>query len=158
MKGRARWFALALSVVVSASTSCDDAPRFQGPQIRSSGTCPESERDAQLDRWFRKAKQVVADRIGYEAQGCSQGDVVAYLGVIGLTSSEESRLRTLTPSWLRLDLFETKYSMDELDRFGREAEAALNAVNEDLFTGYAATSLGHPDLVFIYVSYKHRFN
>lgn len=60
---------------------------------------------------------------------------MADLGVVGLTGSEEDQLEDFAASSLRLDLFETKSSIDDLERFGEQAQAALHAVDEDFFGG-----------------------
>ena len=54
-------------------------------------------------------------------------------------------------SW-SLDLFETKYSTVDLERFGEKAEAAIDELDPDFFGGYAATSFDRPDVVFVFIS------
>ena len=79
-----------------------------------------------VDRFFAKALRVTGDRVSHEAQGCVEASrLVVDLGVKDLTETDRRRIEALAPPWMRVNLFETKYSMKELRAFGDRAHALL---------------------------------
>lgn len=108
--------------------------------------------DRALDRFWREAERILDGRLGHIAQ-INDDDgpqVTVAVGAVDISQADEEELREAAPLWVSLDTFETRYSLDDLERFQRLAREALEEEGlGDLFTGTG--SLDRPDHITIYV-------
>jgi hypothetical protein len=119
--------------------ACDEGAR---PERNAEGRCslpkeptyPPGFTHRGIDRFFERALRVAGDRISHEAQGCvEEGRLVAELGMTDPTMTDRRRIEALAPAWLKVDLFATPYSMEELESFGDRAMTTLEDWGLDVF-------------------------
>ena len=104
-----------------------------------------------VDRFFEKVLRVTGDRVSHEGQGCVEASrLVVDLGVKDLTATDRRRIEALAPPWMRVNLFETEYSMKELRAFGDRAHALLEDTGLHISNGQGFYAT--PGKVEIYVT------
>jgi hypothetical protein len=149
-------------VLALFSAACDEAPpeRRARPLFDRSApdpcwpeeqTHPLGYTNRRADRFFEEAVRVTGDRVSHEGLGCVEASrLVVDLGVKDLTERDRRRIEALAPPWMRVNLFETKYSMKELRAFGDRAQALLE--DTGLHIGMGQGYYGTPGKVEIYVT------
>ncbi len=118
----------------------------------SSVRLPPEYTDEASERFWNYAEDVLGSRLGYSAESDqSSTSVTLAVGAVRMSARDRRRLRDAAPTWAKLNMFETRYSLETLNHFGRRAEAALRkaGLHDELWGGYSAAPFGHPDLVTI---------
>lgn len=141
MRGRAAVATLCLVALLAAA--CDRAAPERAVRSARKAPCFPKERvyppgytERRFDRFFNEALEVVGDRVSHEGHGCvDEGRMVAVIGVKDLTETDRRRIDALAPRWAKAELFDTKYSMDELRAFGDRAHALLESTGLHISNG-----------------------
>ena len=143
-----RWRLVLAMLMLGFASSCKEQEQVPEACIESPSQAPCEElsgaacnddgywkREGRIDRFFRHAEEIAGGRLTNVAHDCDGGRDVAVLAMTDITSSDRRRLDELLPSWMDVELIETRYSEDELKDFGDRAMAALEDAGLD-FTGY----------------------
>lgn len=126
----------ALLLLWGARDQAPHARAARPPCSPEEYTYPWGYTERRYDRFFRQALRVVGDRVSHEGQGCVRdGRLGANIGVKDLTEADRRKIEALAPSWVKVNLFGTKYSMDELREFGDRARAVLEHTGLDISVG-----------------------
>lgn len=116
---------------------------------------PRAYDDDATGRFWDYAEKLLGSRIGYTAEtNQNPKSVTLEIGAVGMGERDRRALRAAVPGpWVKLHLFETRYSMADLNGFGERAQEALrDAGLAGLWTSYAAAPLGDPNRVHITIA------
>ena len=118
--------ALVLATVPSgpAMAASHEGSLFDGKKDASARVYERNE--YALERFWDDVDEILGSRVGHESEDNHDiTAVVIEVGAVALTEDERRRLEAAAPQFVDLNVFRTKYSIDDLQEIGERAESAL---------------------------------